>query len=533
MEENDPMSSTDRKKVRADRAHDGGRRRGPTILRFESLEGRQLLAASAKPADLVAVNLQTEANRDWGDPVRIQGGIQNNGGTKVDSPFKVDVYVSPTKTLGSQSVKIGSFEISDSIKPGQDLLIDESVDLPGSAIAGVGSDQAIYIGLVVDPEIKVGESNETNNYNRGLGADTALILVTPRMPSQLEAKSLTVDQSSVNWGDDVTVIMRIENVEAGAAPATRARLVLTPAGETPGGSKDVTVADDIEVPALGAYSSTQLTKQITLPPGPPTGAASNGTAKLWLDTDADYLTNPLYAGVLLKQAGVDYAQLAITPSGTGTTTPVNSPDVATSDVLTPGTPLVWGQPFQVAATIHNLGDTDSGPLRIRYLLGGPNGETSSALVLGDTTIDSLKAGASQSVVRELKLPSKLPFGVQLTAGTGRVIVVVDPENTGLEPVETNNSAQSGVVTLKLPGTNTPSDPVPTTPTPTTPKPTPTPAQRAANQVARQQRAQKAAERRLQLQALRQSLQQQRATQAAAQRARRRASSADTNLTLFP
>lgn len=535
------MSSTDRRKVRADRAHEGGRRRGPTILRFESLEGRQLLAANARPADLVAVGVQADANRDWGDPVRIQGTIQNSGGTEVESAFKVDVYVSPTKALGNQSVKIGSFSIDDDIKAGERLTIDETVDLPGQAIAGIGSDQAIYIGLVVDADNQVPESTETNNYNRGLGTDTALILVTPRAPAQLVAKSFTVDETTPNWGEDLTVTFRVENVDAGAAPATRARIVLTPAGATPGGARDVTVADDVEIPSLGAFGSTDVTHEITLPPGPTTGSPSTGTAILWLDLDADYETSPINTPVLLRQVGVDYAQLSISPQGTtGTTSPVTAPDVAASGVLTPGTPLVWGQPFQVAATIHNRGTTDSGPLRVRYLLAGPNGELTNALVLGDATIDGIKAGANQSLVRDLKLPSRLPFGVELSPGTGRVVVMVDPENTGQEADETNNAASSGVVSLRMAPSNTPSNPVPNDPTtPTNPvnRPT-TPTRRSLNIPNRQERFQRAQERRAQLQALRQSFLERRNTTPRPQlnaNGRRLASppSPSANLTLFP
>ena len=60
---------------------DAGRRagsRGPKILRFEPLEGRQLLsvgvptaAAGARAPDLIAVSFQAEANGDWGRPIGI------------------------------------------------------------------------------------------------------------------------------------------------------------------------------------------------------------------------------------------------------------------------------------------------------------------------------------------------------------------------------------------------------------------------------------------------------------------------------
>lgn len=569
------MSSQDRRRnIRADRPHP--RSRGSMILRFEPLEDRQVLSTLATAmggapvpptqpaADLVVQGVQTETFRAWGDPVRVQGTVQNQGNAGVDKDFQIDVYVSARPSIDSSSVKIGTIDITDPVAAGGSLSFDQSFDLPGSAIAGLGQDQAIYIGTVVDATSLVPESNERNNVNRAQGIDSAVVVITERTPAQLVAKSFSIAEKSPNWGDEVTVTLRVENTRAGEAPATRALVVMTPLGAVPGSGQDVTIADDLEVPALGAFGMTEVSKKIKLPPGPATGSPATGGYVLWVRTDASFQTNPINTPVLLQSEGVDYQRVNIGSKTGQTPTPTSGPDLATADVLTPGTPLTWGSPFQVATTVVNRGEADSGPLRVRFLLGGPNGELTNALVLGDATIDNLKAGESLSIVQNLKLPSRLPFDMTLTPGQGRIVAVVDPENKFVEPDEANNRASSAILSIQVPTSNTtPATPAPSpvkTPTngtgrtPTIPNRTPTrtpirPTGGGAGQLSaiaaqRAERARRAAERRDQLAALRQSLSQRRLIEAAPRtprggpiaggtQARANAPSPDATLRIFP
>ena len=59
--------------------------RGPIILKFDSLERRELLSA----AQLAGTSLATVHAADWGDSVAVQGTIVNQGGTTVTVPFDV------------------------------------------------------------------------------------------------------------------------------------------------------------------------------------------------------------------------------------------------------------------------------------------------------------------------------------------------------------------------------------------------------------------------------------------------------------
>ena len=85
--------------------------RGPIILRFDSLERRELLTAAPPLADLAGSSLVTTHAADWGDTVGVQGNIVNQGGTTVTVPFEVALYASPSTAIGRYAVPIGDVTI--------------------------------------------------------------------------------------------------------------------------------------------------------------------------------------------------------------------------------------------------------------------------------------------------------------------------------------------------------------------------------------------------------------------------------------
>src|SRR4051812_21313231 len=81
-----PMPSHDRRAAARRRAWG----RGPIILRFELLEGRQLLATTPQPLpDLVSAAFDTLHNLDWGDSFHAVGQIGNQGQGVAPFPFHV------------------------------------------------------------------------------------------------------------------------------------------------------------------------------------------------------------------------------------------------------------------------------------------------------------------------------------------------------------------------------------------------------------------------------------------------------------
>jgi hypothetical protein len=312
----------------------------------------------------------------------------------------------------------------------------------------------VYIDLKVDPENVVEVSNKRHEHGIGLGYDESAVQITPPQPAHVEATSIGISNPNVEWGGTIVVTAQISNPAYGNAPATRAAVVLTPAGATQGGSSDVSIGN-IQVPPIPAWGMVNVEQSIPLPVTPPQLIANDSQFTLSLLPDADYLTNAVFPHLASGGTGVDQAavNIAIPP---GTTPPALGPlsDLAPGLVTTSSTKLNWGQSFQTQTYIQNLGQADPGPFRVRFVLVGLSGDVTHGLFLGDTIVNSLQPGAIQQVTQNLTLPLRLPAGVTLSSlSTGRIAVIVDPENALNETFKNNNVATSAPITLRLLGTD--------------------------------------------------------------------------------
>jgi hypothetical protein len=139
------------------------------------------------------------------------------------------------------------------------------------------------------------------------------------------------------------------------------------------------------------------------------------------------------------------------------------PDLAPADVTVGAKTVFWGYNFQVSTTIQNLGQADSGPLKVLFLMTGSDGSLKNAIYLGQMTLPGLQKGTTQAITQTVLLPGKLPSGVSIASvGTGRVAVLVDPDHTLDETLRSNDLAESAPITLKVLGTDGTSK-VPTSP----------------------------------------------------------------------
>ena len=235
-----------------DRRSAGRRRawgRGPIILKFDSLEQRALLSgAGASLPDLVGSSFTTTQNADWNDPITASGQITNQGPGTVTTPFNVGIYASPTSMIGHRAVLLGEVTIPAGLAPGQSAPFSTTVTLPSSPLPGMDANGVVHINLKVDPQRVVPESNEKNDTGVGLGHDVAAIQITPHQPARLNTTSIGIYPATPQWGGTLTVTAQISNTSYGDAPATRAQVILTPTGLTPGTGSDVTIGS-IAVPA--------------------------------------------------------------------------------------------------------------------------------------------------------------------------------------------------------------------------------------------------------------------------------------------
>ncbi|MDR3617802.1 MAG: CARDB domain-containing protein [Paludisphaera borealis] len=433
--------------------------RGPIILQYDSLEKREVLSAAAQGLpDLVGSSFVTVQNADWGDSVTASGQITNQGAGDVTKPFNVAIYASGRAAIGRASVYLGEVTIPGGLAAGQSVPFTTTVQLPSSPVPNMAQNGIVHLDIKVDSQQQVAESNERNNSGVGPGYDESAIQISPAQPALLKTASVGVYPTSATWGRTLSVTAQIANASYGAAPATRAQVVLTPVGILQGSGSDVTIGS-IKVPAVAAWQTANIEANIQLPAIPPLLLSGTTQYTLSVLPDADFLTNPVSPHLATGGIGVDQAvvtvNLPVNADGT-TTTPDYGvlPDLATGTVTVGSSELNWGKSFQVQTTVQNMGEADPGPFRVRFLLVGPSGNTTRSIFLGDATIPGLAPGYSQPINQTLTLPSRLPDGVVLdSVGIGKIVVVADPENALNETFKNNNTATSAPITLRLLGSN--------------------------------------------------------------------------------
>ena len=190
----------------------------------------------------------------------------------------------------------------------------------------------------------------------------------------------------------MTVTTQVSNEAYGNAPATDEAIVLTPIGVTPGTGQDVVIGN-ISVPAISAWSKVNVEQTVTLPVTPPAMLANDSQFLLWVEPDANYVTNPVYPHAPSGKQGVDEQTISITVPA-GTTPPALGPlsDLAAGSVTTSASTLYWGKSFTASAVIQNLGTINPGPFTVRFVLVGASGNVSDGIFLGDSTVAGLRRG---------------------------------------------------------------------------------------------------------------------------------------------
>ncbi len=467
--------------------------RGPATLRFESLEGRQLLTTGP---DLVASSFSTVHNLDWGANFHASGTITNQGDTAAPNAFLVDVYAVPSADIATapnadaNAVKVGTVAMTGGLAPGASQAFSQDFTLPTTAIPNVGN--AIDLRLVVDPTNTEGEASTTDKANLGPGVDTSAVYIVPGAtdptsianallgnttpaaatsassttstdatttptttttvkadashPAVLVGSGFTIgSNSTLSWGGQINIQAQITDASAVDAPATRARIVLTPQGATPGGDADVSLAS-LVVPAVAAGQTVDVSGAIPLPAKPTSTLGNISSFTVSMVQDSDYVANPLGIHTPDQGDGLDSAPVTITSAPY---TVVHRPDLAAKSVTAPDT-LQWGQTFQVSTTVTNTGKADANDVRVRFWLASTASPATNALFLGDAVVPTLASQVSQGITQTVTLPDQPPPGLDLKAGSpAHIIAQVDPEQI-IDMVDRSTTvATSSPITLKL------------------------------------------------------------------------------------
>jgi hypothetical protein len=464
------MSTYDRRAVARRRAWG----RGPMILRFDSLEGRQLLSAASAKADLLSTQFSTVHSASWGNQIAATGTIANRGKVATTVPVEVDIYASSTPTLTDSNAVtelLGSILVPAGLAPRATYNFNQLVTLPpnSSTTTNSAASQTIYLTLNVDPNNAAHEASLTDKASRGVGLDTSPVVVSQQMPADLEGNALSVSPirtslpGGYSWGDAFSVSEQIKNVGQGNSPPTRARIVLTPAGANPGGYSDVTIGN-INVPAIPAFQTTNVVQPIILPPIEPLTLGLATQFTISVVQDGDFLTQPVYPRIANVGPGFDQGPIGISPGPLALAPQGPTPDLAPSTVLVSQNSLYWGQQFQVSAVIQNVSNVGAGPFTVRFIATGASGDVSHGVFLGDVQVPGLAANGATNVLTTVQLPAKLPFGTAVASPAySQVYAIADPEDVINESLRSNNMASSAPILLQVVGTDGTTTTVPTYP----------------------------------------------------------------------
>ena len=118
--------------------------------------------------DLYGVNFDVvPASLDAGDSFDV-GYELENGGDSDSGSFQVDFYISTDEDIGTEDKYLGTESISNLSTGGSTGSMTKNLRLPSGFSEGDGT---YYVGMIVDSQDAVSESDESNNSNQGASID--------------------------------------------------------------------------------------------------------------------------------------------------------------------------------------------------------------------------------------------------------------------------------------------------------------------------------------------------------------------------
>jgi len=270
-----------------------------------------------------------ETSAVWGDVVNIRFAVLNDSGRNADA-FVVKLYVSADSTIGDANDFVIS---SPSFSNGLNALSFggytggyTSVILP-SFNPLPGSPTSVYIGMVVDADSEVTESNESNNSNQAnpLDLDGPLTITDPQPDIQISDSVTPSNDLAVDFGNVV---------DDGQGESRGVQTVrITNNGQATLNVSSVIVTGDSQFSIADSVSSIENTKPLI---GLPDVIAPNGDESWIITVQFDpENTSPASGTLTIVSDDPDEATVNITLQGTGT--PI--PDIAVVDPTAPDNDL--------------------------------------------------------------------------------------------------------------------------------------------------------------------------------------------------
>jgi CARDB len=222
-----------------------------------------------------------------GNSVNLQYRIQNLG-SSVARGSTVKFYLSTDRTIGVGDYELGSASVVSLGSGGNTGLLNKTVTIPGVGNAfwkSVG-DGNYYIGMKVDANNQIAESNENNNASTGFFKDYDSLRVGGTKVADLSGKYFDVVQEPLRAGNSFSVNYQIQNTGVGTAAASTTNFYLSKDNVI--NTSDYFLGSAYTGSLASNTSTATLTQYLTLPgAGNPFWSGGDGTYHIGMITDGN------------------------------------------------------------------------------------------------------------------------------------------------------------------------------------------------------------------------------------------------------
>jgi hypothetical protein len=252
-----------------------------------------LLIQPPTPASLVGTTLAVSpSDPTWGSTITVTAQITNqSSGSSPQTRALLSLSPQGLNYGGSTTVGIGNI-IVPPLGPYQTVNLVQNITLPAVEPSSIANYTNFGLTMTQDADY-VTNDLYPNQPDQGIGLDQAAITITTSATStatagplpDLAASSILLSRSSVQWGSSIQATTEIQNLGAGAAPASKLFFVLT--GQS-GSLTDAIFLGETTLPAMASGASQQVAQTLQLPVRLPSGVTlgSVGYARI------EVLTNP-------------------------------------------------------------------------------------------------------------------------------------------------------------------------------------------------------------------------------------------------
>jgi len=170
---------------------------------------RVSISSSSSP-DLIAEAFDSDENLKWGQSFEVSFRVKNIGSAAAGDSW-ARLVLSDNDNIESSDRWLGWVYVSP-LNAGQSKTITKTLTLPNSSPSGFTANDSVNIAIRVDDYGNyVKESNEGNNFNRGLGRDRdAVANTTSNSKPDLNGTYFNVQTNGL-WGQNINASGRVAN----------------------------------------------------------------------------------------------------------------------------------------------------------------------------------------------------------------------------------------------------------------------------------------------------------------------------------